>query len=388
MSKIISNRALGTPASGIRKIFNKVAGMRDIVHLEIGEPDFDTPQPIKDAANRALIDGYTHYTHNAGLIELRATIADYYRDFWGIDIEAENTIVTTGGTGGLFLALLTTVDVNDEVLIPNPGYPPYTSMVKMIGARPSYYILKEENGFMPDLDEINEKIMDKTKAIIVNTPNNPSGAVYPKEVLKGIVEIAEDNNLVVISDEVYERITYDGVRHYSMLNFDEISDRVIVVNSFSKTFAMTGWRVGFAISRNTDIIRNMTKLQESVAACAPAMAQKAAIVALKECQEHVNSMVNAFERRRDLLVRLLRDINDVSFVVPKGTFYLMLNISRYIRDSYEFAEKFLSEKKVAVAPGKAFGDNAEGYIRISFANSEENIKTGIERLKEFLESLE
>jgi len=386
MEKYISKRALTTPASGIRRIFNKAVGLKDVIHLEIGEPDFDTPRIIKEAAWRALQEGYTHYTHNAGLIELRQAIADYYKSTWGVDVSPEEVIVTIGGTGALFLSLLATVDAGDEVLVPDPGYPPYTSMVKMIGATPVYYSLKEDNGFLPDVNEIESKISEKTKVILVNTPNNPTGVVYPKNVLKSLAKLASDYDLVIISDEVYERITFDGVKHCSMLEFENVADKTVVVNSFSKTFAMTGWRLGFAVSKNVEIIKNMTKLQESIAACAPAMAQKAAIIALKRGQAFVEEMVQEFQRRRDLLVKLLSELENISFVKPQGTFYLLLNISSYTKDSYSFAEKLLTIKKVGVAPGRAFGQNSEGYIRISFANSEENITEGIRRIKEFLEN--
>jgi len=386
MEKYVSIRALMTPASGIRKIFNKAVGLKDVIHLEIGEPDFDTPKIIKEEAWRALQEGYTHYTHNAGLIELRQAIADYYKSMWGVDVSPEEVIVTIGGTGALFLSLLATVDVGDEVLVPDPGYPPYTSMIKMIGATPVYYSLKEDNGFLPNVNEIESKISEKTKAILVNTPNNPTGVVYPKNVLKSLAKLASDYDLAIISDEVYERITFDGVKHCSMLKFENVTDKTVVVNSFSKTFAMTGWRLGFAVSKNAELIKNMTKLQESVAACAPAMAQRAAIVALTHGQAFVEEMVQEFQKRRDLLVKLLSELENTSFVKPQGTFYLLLNISSYTKDSYSFAEKLLTLKKVGVAPGRAFGQNSEGYIRISFANSEENITEGIRRIKGFLEN--
>jgi len=388
MQRFISIRALETPASGIRKIFNKAVGLSGVIHLEIGEPDFDTPAIIKEEAWKSLQSGYTHYTHNAGLIELRQAIADYYKSVWEIEVSPEEVIVTVGGTGALFLSLLSTVDVGDEVLVPDPGYPPYTSMIKMIGAIPVYYSLKENTGFLPKADEIENEISEKTKAIIVNTPNNPTGIVYSKNVLKSIAELASNHNLVIISDEVYERLTFDGSKHYTMLKFKDIADKLVVVNSFSKTFAMTGWRIGFAVSKNAELIKNMTKLQEGVVACAPAMAQRAAIVGLKHGQEFVNGMVQEFQKRRDLLVRLLSELENTSFVIPQGAFYVLLNISNYTKDSYEFAERLLTAKKVGVAPGKAFGQSSEGYIRISFANSEENIVEGIRRVKEFLDKKE
>jgi len=384
MKKYISTRALGTPASGIRKIFNKAVGLSGVIHLEIGEPDFDTPKIIKEEAWKALQEGYTHYTHNAGLIELRQVIADYYKSMWEVEVSPEEVIVTVGGTGALFLSLLSAVDVGDEVLVPDPGYPPYISMIKMIGATPVYYSLKENSGFLPKADEIKDEISEKTKAIIVNTPNNPMGIVYPKNVLKSIAKLASNHDLVIISDEVYERLTFDGIKHYTMLKFEDVADKLVVINSFSKTFAMTGWRIGFAVSKNAELIKNMTKLQEGVVACAPAMAQRAAIVALKHSQEFVNEMVQEFQKRRDLLVRLLSELENTSFVTPQGAFYVLLNISNYTEDSYEFAERLLTAKKVGVAPGRAFGQSSEGYIRISFANSEENIVEGIRRIKEFL----
>jgi aspartate/methionine/tyrosine aminotransferase len=384
MQRFISTRALETPESGIRKIFNKAVGLSGVIRLEAGEPDFDTPKIIKEEAWKALQDGYTHYTHTAGFIELRQAIADYYKTIWEVEVSPEEVIVTVGGTEALLLSLLSTVDVGDEVLVPDPGYPPYTSMVKMIGATPVYYSLKENNRFLPEADEIENKISEKTRVIIVNTPNNPMGIVYPKNVLKSIAELASNHDLVIISDEVYERLTFDGIKHYTMLKFEDVADKLVVINSFSKTFAMTGWRIGFVVSKNIELIKNITKLQEGVVSCAPAMAQRAVIVALKHSQEFVNEMVQEFQKRRDLLVRLLSELENTSFVTPQGAFYVFLNISNYTEDSYEFAERLLTAKKVGVAPGRAFGQSSEGYIRISFANSEENIVEGIKRIKEFL----
>jgi aspartate/methionine/tyrosine aminotransferase len=384
MREYTSKRALETPASGIRRIYNKATGLSGVIHLEIGEPDFDTPKIIKEGAYNALQEGYTHYTHNAGFLELRETIAEYYKSTWNITLSPEEVIVTIGGTGGLFLSLLTTVDVGDEVLIPDPGYPAYVSMVRMIGAIPVFYSLKENDSFLPNFNELDGKIKKTTKAIIINTPNNPIGNVYSKDILDSIASLAEKYNLVVISDEVYERLTFDRIKHFTMLNFDAVSDRVIVVNSFSKSFAMTGWRVGFAVSKNTELINNMTKLHEGVAACAPAMIQRAAIVALKNGQDFISTMVQDFEKRRNLIVELLSEIENTSFVFPQGAFYTFLNINYYFKDSYKFAENLLSTKKVGVAPGRAFGESGEGYIRISFANSEENIIEGVRRIKEFL----
>ncbi|MCA6214487.1 pyridoxal phosphate-dependent aminotransferase [Thermococcus bergensis] len=387
ISHILSIRSKETPASGIRRIFNKAMFLKDVIHLEIGEPDFDTPQHIKEAGCKAIINGYTHYTHNAGNPDLREAIANYYRSTQNInDLSWENVLVSVGGTGALLLSLLAVVDIGDEVLIPNPGYPPYTSMVKMIGAVPKYYPLREENSFIPNIEEIGALISEKTKAIIINTPNNPTGAVYPLKVLNQIAKLARDYDLVVISDEVYGGIIFDGLRHQSMLQSKDASDRVIVIGSFSKTYAMTGWRVGFAISKNTEVIESMMELQEHVAICAPAMAQKAAFVALTTSQREAQKMVDQYERRRDLLSSLLEDIPNISFTKPQGAFYLFLNISGYSQDSYNFAEELLMKKRVAVAPGATFGSLGEGYIRVSFANSEENIKEGVRRLKEFLGS--
>lgn len=387
MKQYISKRILETPHSGIRKIFNKAIGLEDVIHLEIGEPYFDTPEKIKKEAYRALKEGYTHYTHNAGLLELREAIAEYYAAKNSVKLSPEeNVVVTIGGTGALFLSLLTIIDSKDEVLIPDPGYPPYTSMIKMIGGTPVYYSLKESDNFYPDPNEIEGKISEKTKAIILNNPHNPTGVVYPKSVLENISKIARDYNLVIISDEVYENITFDGVGHYTMLKFKNIAENVIVINSFSKTFAMTGWRIGFAVSRNSEIIDSITKLQEGVAACAPTMLQKAAVIALKECQSFINQMLQELKDRRDVLIEQLSEFENVSFVIPQGTFYLFLNISQYASESYSFAEELLVTKRVGVAPGRAFGEKGEGYIRIAFANSKENIIEGLNRLRRFLES--
>ncbi len=387
MNKIISKRSLETPASGIRKIFNKAVGLEGVIHLEIGEPDFDTPALIKKEVCKALEMGYTHYTHNAGLIELRRSIASYYERQRNIALlPEENVIVTVGGTGALFLSLLAVMDPGDEVLIPDPGYPPYVSMIKMLGGVPRFYTLKESERFIPNLEEIESKINDRTKVLIINNPHNPTGVVYSGKIIGRIVDLCREKKIVLISDEVYERMVYDNLRHYSALEFEDGTGNVVVINSFSKTYAMTGWRIGFAVAMNKELIETMTKLQESVVACAPSMLQMAAITALENCESCMEEMRRKCEERRNVMVREVSKIKNTSFVKPQGALYLLLNVSEYTKDSYEFAEKLLLERKVGVAPGRAFGVNGEGYIRLSFANSVENIIKGVRILKEYLES--
>ncbi|MDK2982774.1 MAG: hypothetical protein PWP49_1119 [Thermococcaceae archaeon] len=380
----ISCRTNRTPYPIIREVLNEASRLSNVIHLEIGDFAESSPKELDKYIDLSLKEGYTHYTDNAGIIELRKVIAEYYKVKYGVDITEENVVVTVGGMEGLFLALLLTTDPNDSILLPNPGYPNYFSMASLLDLVPRYYILKEENGFLSVPEEIERLITPNTRAIILNSPNNPTGAVYPRKTLKAIAEIAEDNNLVVISDEVYENIIFDGKRHTTMLEFDNIKDNLIVVNSFSKSFMMTGWRLGFIILPE-DLLDMARKLQENIVACPPAMIQKAGVYVLEELYPtFVRKLRDKLQNKRDFIVSVLKDVPDISFVTPQGAFYLFLNVSRYTNDSYKFSKQLLMKKGVATAPGISFGENGEGYVRISFSPPKDVLSKGIERLIEFL----
>lgn len=381
---MLSSVARAVPHSSIRKMFNIASTMKDVINLGIGEPDFDTPANIIKAAKKAMDEGYTHYTANSGLYELREAIADKLKRENNIDVNPESeVIVTTGGMGALALAMLTLVERGDQVILPDPSWCNYASHVILAGGEPVYVPLKEENGFMLTAEAIQEKISPRTKVLLINSPANPTGAVICKEEMARIAELVERNNLYVVTDEVYEKFVYDCAQHISLASYNEIKDRVITVNSFSKTYAMTGWRVGFAAG-NREIIGLMVKLQEHVAACVSAISQKAALEALKGPKDSLEYMLEKYRNRREMIVNGLNDIDGIKCNKPEGSFYVFANVKKVCSSSEDFAIDLLKKKGVCVIPGTAFGEQGEGYVRISYATSEENILEGLKRLREYV----
>lgn len=384
--RYISEWVSNIPQSGIREIFHESLKLRDVIHLEIGDPDFNTPEVIVESIYEAMLEGYTHYTHNAGLGKLRESVSEYYARKYNTILNPEdNIVVTAGGTQGLSLSLLATLNPGDEVLIPDPGYPSYIPMIMCSRGRVVRYSIYEKENFEVNPSEVLSRITSKTKAIILNNPHNPTGSVTNTKRLEEIVEYAYGKGIIVISDEVYENIVYDNASFTSLSALSSY-ENVVVVNSLSKTFAMTGLRIGFVVTRNKKLVEVMTRMQEGLIACAPAPIQVGAIKALSMFSELVPPMVREYERRRNILTSELSRLKDLSFIVPKGTFYMLVNISKYTRDSHGFAKKLLLQNRVAVAPGIAFGPNGEGYIRISFATSSDKIVEGVKRIGEFLTS--
>jgi len=368
-------------------MFNIAQKLSDVINLSLGEPDFKTPQHIIKAAVEAFQSGYTHYTPNRGLPEFREAVAHKLKVQNNMDVDPETEVMATvGSMGALSLTMLTIIDSGDEVLIPSPGYVSYESQVLMAGGRPVPYRLREENQFQPDLDEISSLITSKTKAIVVNSPSNPTGAVFEYDVLKGIADLAADENLLVISDEAYERITYDGIRHVSPASLPGMMERTISIFSFSKTYAMTGWRIGYAVA-NKEIISEMTKLQEHLVAHPSSISQIAATAALRELNGQVERMVREYAERRQIVMDGLSKIPGIRFQRPKGAFYIFPNIRSFGMSSEEFTMYLLREAKVIVVPGSAFGRFGEGYIRISFSVSRETLKEAIMRIAESIERL-
>ncbi len=387
--RYISRDFIGLEESGIRIIFHEALKYRDVIHLEIGDPEFDTPRKIIEYTYKALKKGYTHYTHNAGLRELREAIAEIYGARYGVSIDYKDVVITIGSTEGLFLTILATTNYNDEVLIPSPGYPSYSIMVKAARAIPKRYTLKREYGFKLSFQEVKDSISDKTRAIIINNPHNPTGAVTPLDQLEQLVKYANNRDIVVISDEVYERIVYDRKEFPSLLKLIDRYDNIVVVNSFSKAYAMTGWRIGFVISSNQELIRVLTKLQEGIAACAVSAIQKALADALRDrkVEEEVERLVKEYEVRRNIVVEILEKAN-IDFVKPEGAFYVFVDLSKYIRDSMDFALKLLERKHVAIAPGTAFGPGFEGFVRISYVlKSKNRLVEGLKRFISYLEEV-
>ncbi|WP_042702493.1 aminotransferase class I/II-fold pyridoxal phosphate-dependent enzyme [Thermococcus sp. PK] len=372
--------------SKIRELFERASKMQNVISLGIGEPDFETPQNIKEAAKRALDEGWTHYTPNAGIPELREAVSDYYRDHYGLDVPSERVIVTAGAYEATYLAFETLLENGDEVIIPDPAFVCYVEDAKIADAKPVRLPLKEENGFQPDPDELLELITKKTRMIVINYPNNPTGAVLDEEVAKAIADIAQDYNIYILSDEPYEHFLYDGAKHIPMIKY--APDNTILANSFSKTFAMTGWRLGFAIAPE-EIIRDMIKLHAYIIGNVASFVQVAGVAALREeaSWKAVEQMRNEYAERRKLVLEQLKEIPYIKAFEPRGAFYIFANIKDTGMKSEEFAEWLLEKARVVVIPGTAFGPNGEGYIRISYATSKEKLLEAMERMKKALEEL-
>ena len=386
MSKRQSDVVKSMPSSEIRKIFNAANQMTDVMHLEIGDPDFATPPHVIEAAHRAAREGHTHYTATSGMPEVREAIAMKFRRDNGIDCEPSNCIMTVGAVGALLCACMAVLNPGDEVIVTDPYWSNYSGQIAMSGARIVSVPLRGSLDFAPDLDELESKITPRTRMILYNSPNNPCGSVLPKEVLIGIGEIALKHDLIVVADEVYEKIIYDGHTHFSLASVPEFKDHVITVNSCSKTYAMTGWRAGFATGP-AHIIQAMTKVQEANSSCISSVVQKAALAALTGPEDYVRSMVDTYRRRRDMIVESLAKIPGIETVKPKGAFYVFPNIEAYGMSSFDFAIRLLREARVAVVHGAGFGQYGEGHIRISFSAADDVIAEALRRLEGFVKSL-
>jgi aspartate/methionine/tyrosine aminotransferase len=359
---------------------------KNIIHLEIGEPDFDTPQNIKEAAVKALYSGYTHYVPAAGIPELREAIAEYVSKTRSIPVDPEEVVVTPGAKPIMFFAILACVNPGEEVLYPNPGFPIYESMINFVGAKPVPIPLKEEDDFSIDHEYVKEKISKKTKMIILNSPENPTGGVLTKEDLKVIADcIAHRNDVIVLSDEVYSRIIYEET-HESIASLPGMKEKTIILDGFSKTYAMTGWRLGYGVMRK-NLAEKITQLMINSNSCTCAFVQIAGIEALKGPQDFVDRMVAEFRKRREIIVEGLNRIKGITCKKPKGSFYVFPNITGTGMRSSELSDYLLNEAGVAVLSGTAFGEYGEGYLRMSFANSAENIKEALKRIETALEKL-
>lgn len=381
--KWVSKRADVVPLSGIRKMFDLAQKYGDVINLSLGEPDFDTPQHIIEGAVEAMKKGYTHYTPNAGLMEFREAVAEKLRKENRIEADPTEIIATVGAMGALSLAMLTVVNPGDEVLIPDPGFASYEAQVILAEGKPVPYPLDEEKNFAVNAEEIIKLITPKTRAMVVNTPSNPTGAVLSENSLRKIAEIAMENDLLVISDEAYEAIIYDESKHVSIASFPGMKDRTISIFSFSKTYAMTGWRIGFAAA-NREIVSQMAKLQEHLVAHPSSISQMAAVAALRGPQDHVEMMVREYSKRRELIVKELAEIPGVKCLKPQGAFYVFPNIKSFRTPSETFAMRILEKAGVIIVPGTAFGKNGEGYVRISYATSREKITEATSRIKKAL----
>jgi len=359
---------------------------RSIVHLEIGEPDFDTPNNIKEAAIKAMKAGYTHYVPAAGIPELRTAIAEYLSKSRGINVDPDEVVVTPGAKPIIFFSILACVEPGDEVMYPNPGFPIYESMVNFLAAKPVPMPLKEENDFAIDNDDTVDKITKKTKMIILNSPGNPAGGVLTKDHLEVIADrIKGRDDVLVLTDEVYSQIIYEG-KHLSIASLPGMKDKSILLDGFSKTYAMTGWRLGYAAMRK-DLAQKVTQLMINSNSCTCAFNQMAGVEALHGPQDEPKKFVEEFRRRREVIVDGLNKIKGITCKKPRGAFYVFPNIKSFRTESKKLADHILQDAGVAVLSGTAFGSYGEGYLRLSFANSVENIKKAMERISESLKRL-
>ena len=373
--------------SGIRKIFSLTQQIPNVISLGIGEPDFATPSHIIDAAKQALDQGKTHYPPSAGIPQLCEALARKAKHDYGLEYNPNNeTLVTVGATEAVFLALMALINPEDEVLLFDPGFVCYEPDVLIAGGIPVSVPVYEKNGFELNIDAVMSHITDKTRMLIINSPNNPTGAVFSHDDLLKLSRLVVERDLIVISDEVYEKIVYDNAKHFCLATFPGMWERTIVVNSFSKTYAMTGFRVGYALGP-AELIDSMTRVHQYSIACVDGAAQYAAVAALAGSQDCAKAMVIEFARRRKLMHKRINEINGLSCTLPKGAFYVFANIKQFKMASAEFAYHLLNEGKVVTVPGSAFGENGEGYLRLSYATAYEKIEEAMDRIEKATKKL-
>lgn len=383
LDKLVNRTVDELPPSGIRKFFDIVAVMKDAISLGVGEPDFITPLPIREAGIRSLEEGHTHYTANAGLMELREEVCNYMQRKYSVSYNPKNEVlISVGGSEAIDAMIRAVVEPGDEVLIPEPSFVCYKPCTVMAGGVPVPIVTKEEDNFRLLPEQLKEKITDKTKLLIMPFPNNPTGGIMSKADLEAIAEVLKDTNILVLSDEIYGELNYGEEGHTCFSSVEGMKERTVVVNGFSKAFAMTGWRLGYAVGPQK-IISLMTKIHQFGIMSSPTTSQYAAIEALRSCDDDVKAMVNEYNSRRRMIVDGFRNMG-LSCFEPLGAFYVFPCIKSTNMTSQEFCEKLLQEEKVAVVPGDAFGESGEGFIRCSYAYSIENIQEALRRIERFV----
>jgi len=367
------------------EVLNKARALerqgKNIIHLEIGEPDFDTPKNVIDAGVDALHKGWTHYGPSAGLPELRQAIAKEVSASRGVEVSPDEVVVVPGGKPIIFFTILALAEEGDEVIYPNPGFPIYESMILYVGAKAVPIRLREDRDFSFDIDELASLINDRTRLIILNSPHNPTGGVLSKQDIRDIAEVIGDRNVMVLSDEIYSRLIFEG-EHYSIMSVAGFQDRTILLDGFSKTYAMTGWRMGYGVMR-TDLAAHITRLMTNSNSCTASFTQIAGIEALRGDQSSVENMKHEFQKRRDAFVAGLNKIKGFSCRMPKGAFYAFPNITKTGWTSKKLADALLEDAGVACLSGTAFGDFGEGYLRFSVANSLENLNSALDRIDQW-----
>ncbi len=389
-SKQTAERLENVTFSGIRDVFETVSRLeregKDIVHMEIGRPDFDTPEPIKQAAIKALNQGFVYYTSSAGITELREAIARKLAQDNGISVSPTGLVVTAGASEAIFCSIMTFLNPGDEVIIPEPMYVYYKDWAEFAGATTVSVPLRKERGYQPDPDEIEGLINDRTRMLVLNYPHNPTGVVLDRKILDEIADLVIKEDLLVLSDEIYERITYGDVENVSPASLPGMEDRTLTVNGFSKSYSMTGWRLGY-VAGEEELIQPLLKTRQHTSNCPCSFGQKGAVIALRDCQSHLESMVEEFDRRRNLVIEALNQITGLELVKPMGAFYAFPSIKGFDLDSYQMAEYLLEEANVAVVPGAEFGKTGEGHVRIAYSTSYRQLEEGLQRIHRALEKL-
>ena len=376
-----AKRARGVPASLIRKMFDLAQDVPGAISLAVGEPDFPTPAHIVEAGQRALDEGWTRYSPNAGYRELREAIAEKLRKVNGIQVDpATQIFVTVGAMEALMLTFLVALDPGDEVLVIDPCYCNYVSQLALVGARPVFVPTDPERGYLPTAEALAAAITPRTRAMLLNSPANPTGAVFPRDLWHSVADLVRRHDLLLISDEAYEALVYGDMRHVSPGSFPGLADRTVSIYSFSKEYAMTGWRVGY-LAGPAPMLKVMATVQEQVASCVNAAAQRAALAALTGSQECVEAMRQAYERRRDFVVERLNRMPGVRCPRPDGAFYVFPDVRAVTTDTVSLAERLLFDHKVVVSPGEAFGPNSAGFLRLSYASSDAHLAEGLDRLE-------
>ncbi|NGT10536.1 pyridoxal phosphate-dependent aminotransferase [Clostridium perfringens] len=392
---ILSRKAQNIGASLTLALTAKAGELKkegiDVVSFGVGEPDFNTPKNIIEAATRAMEEGKTKYTATSGIVELKEAIARKLHDDNALNYGTKNIIISTGAKQSLANVFMAILNPGDEVIIPVPYWVSYPELVKLSDGVPVFIETKKENDFKVTYDELKSVLSENTKAIVINSPNNPTGTVYSKKDLEVIAKFAEENDLIIISDEIYEKLIYGKEKHISIASLSEDAfKRTVVINGFSKAYAMTGWRIGYAACYDEELIKVMNNVQSHMTSNTNSIAQFAALEALNGDQETIKNMVKEFSLRRELMIELISGIEDLTFIEPKGAFYVMIDVSKVlkkanIKGSMEFANLLLKEENVVVIPGIAFGE--DNFIRLSYATSKEEIIKGLKRIKEFVNKL-
>lgn len=385
-----AKRMESLPFSEIRAVMEKATKMQqageNVIHLEIGRPDFDTPEKIKEAAYESLKAGHVFYTSNYGIPALRKEIAKWETEHHGVQYDADEVLVTVGVGEATYASMAAFLEDGDEVLVPNPVWLNYIHVPSSLGAVPVTYNLKEENNYQIDMEELASKITDRTKMIVIVNPSNPTGGVLSRETLEKLSQLAIKNDLLVVADEIYSQLVYDDTKHVSIASLPGMKERTITLGGFSKAYSMTGWRLGYMCAPR-GIIAACVRVHQYTITCASSFVQEAAVTALHDCADDVEAMRQEYQRRKDYAVKALNEIDGISCNDPQGAFYIFVNVKSLGMSSMEVAEYFLEEAKVAMVPGSAFGSEGEGYLRLSYACSYEDLQEAIRRIKDAVEKL-